>query len=171
MPAPAMTRGVAVRPVVAAVVAVAVARGADAALRAAAEFADGDDQRLVRAGRARRGRRSGPTGRRRASGPTGSSSARSGRRGSSHEWLSLVGDLRPDRLRRRACRLRPAGGRAGSSGRTCCGRSGRGSRRLLLVRSNASRARPRDDQAQGLVVVLVEVVLGDGLVDLRHARR
>ena len=47
---------VAVRPVVAAVGAVAVAGGADALLRAAAELADGDDQRLLRAARAGPGR-------------------------------------------------------------------------------------------------------------------
>ena len=93
MPGAGEDRGVAVRPVVAAVGAVAVAGGADALLRAAAELADGDDQRLfeqpalVEVGEQAR------EARRRASGRTGSCIRLVRSTWWSHEWLSELATL------------------------------------------------------------------------------
>ena len=84
---------VAVRPVVAAVGAVAVARGADALLRAAAELADGDDQRLVQAARARPCRSSRPESPWSSIGPDRSRIRLVRSAWWSHEWLSELATL------------------------------------------------------------------------------
>ena len=160
--------GVAVRPVVAAVGAVAVAGGAHALLRAAAELADGDDQRLVEQAALVEVGRAGRRGPASSIGPDWFFIRLVRPAWWSHEWLSELATF----------------GQITSTTRVPASTSRRASRQLWpnVLRPYRSRvlvgSRPEvervagpagDDQAQGPVVVLVEVVLGDGLVDRRHA--
>ena len=133
---------VAVRPVVAAVGAVAVARGADALLRAAAELADGDDQRLVEQAALVQVGRAGRRGPGRASGRTGSSSGSVRPVWWSHEWLSELATLgQIDLDDPRAGLDQPAGQQAALAERVAAVEVA-GRRRTRASRLNASRARP-----------------------------
>ncbi len=159
--------GVAIRPVVAAVVAVAVATGADAALRAAAEFAEGDDERFVEEATFVEIRDEG-----------GKAAIEHGGGLVFHAAgeadvdipgvVVAVGDFRPDHFDDARAGFDQAAGEEAALAERVAAVAVANFVGLIAERERFAGLAGRDE-AEGRVVVFVEVVLGDGLVDFGHA--